>query len=86
MAPLYWSLDCPSLEKNFYIEDPEVARMTSAEVAEIRRENNNISAKDLGEDDVRKGRKVPNPVTTFEHAFQHYRKYKTSKTNTAEGH
>ncbi|XP_067678893.1 probable ATP-dependent RNA helicase DDX43 [Haliotis asinina] len=55
----------PPLEKNFYFEDPEVANMHPGEVKEIRKKNNNIIVEG-GE------KRVPNPVRTFEEAFQHY--------------
>ncbi|XP_048256269.1 probable ATP-dependent RNA helicase DDX43 isoform X4 [Haliotis rufescens] len=55
----------PPLEKNFYFEDPDVANMHPGEVKEIRKKNNNIIVEG-GE------KRVPNPVRTFEEAFQHY--------------
>lgn len=61
----------PPLKKYFYKEDSKVANMTKEEVEEFRRSNNNIEAKLMFDNDVEvEGLKVPNPVTTFEQAFQ----------------
>ncbi|XP_051174916.1 probable ATP-dependent RNA helicase DDX43 [Leptopilina boulardi] len=63
----------PPLKKYFYKEDSKVANMTKEEVEEFRRSNNNIEAKLMFDNDVEvEGLKVPNPVTTFEQAFQEY--------------
>ncbi|ESP00563.1 hypothetical protein LOTGIDRAFT_112416, partial [Lottia gigantea] len=56
--------DLPELKKNFYFEDVEVANMYPEDIKRIRRENNNIIVD--GPD------RVPNPVETFQQAFQHY--------------
>ena len=60
----------PSLKKNFYVEDPEVANMTEEQVALFRKENNNIEAKLMFEEGQSSDLKVPNPVQTFEQAFE----------------
>ncbi|XP_033225758.1 probable ATP-dependent RNA helicase DDX43 [Belonocnema kinseyi] len=62
----------PSLKKNFYVEDPEVANMSEEEVALFRKENNNIEAKLMFEEGQTSDLKVPNPVQTFEQAFGPY--------------
>ncbi|XP_062570833.1 probable ATP-dependent RNA helicase DDX43 [Saccostrea cucullata] len=59
----------PEIRKNFYIEDPAVANMHPEEVAHIRKTNNNIIVKDLSKEG---NKRIPNPVRTFEEAFQHY--------------
>ncbi|KAF8774859.1 probable ATP-dependent RNA helicase DDX43 [Argiope bruennichi] len=59
----------PKLIKNFYKEDPVVAAMTKQEVNQFRAENNNITVMNVDTDD---NKPIPNPVTTFEQAFQHY--------------
>ncbi|KAK3584900.1 hypothetical protein CHS0354_021773 [Potamilus streckersoni] len=63
--------DLPAIKKNFYIEDPNVANIYPEEAEKIRREKNNISVIDLSKDENNTGR-IPNPVRTFEEAFQHY--------------
>uniref|UniRef100_K1QDP9 Putative ATP-dependent RNA helicase DDX43 n=1 Tax=Magallana gigas TaxID=29159 RepID=K1QDP9_MAGGI len=62
--------DLPEIRKNFYIEDPSVANMHPEEIAHIRKTNNDIIVKDLSKDG---DKRIPNPVRTFEEAFQHYR-------------
>ncbi|XP_061166109.1 probable ATP-dependent RNA helicase DDX43 [Saccostrea echinata] len=59
----------PEIRKNFYIEDPAVANMHPEEVAHIRKTNNNVIVKDLSKEG---NKRIPNPVRTFEEAFQHY--------------
>lgn len=59
----------PDIKKNFYIESQEVANMTPAEVDGIRRNNFNISVTNLA---TSGDLSIPNPVTTFEQAFEHY--------------
>ncbi|XP_034314075.2 probable ATP-dependent RNA helicase DDX43 [Magallana gigas] len=61
--------DLPEIRKNFYIEDPSVANMHPEEIAHIRKTNNDIIVKDLSKDG---DKRIPNPVRTFEEAFQHY--------------
>ncbi|XP_028156362.1 probable ATP-dependent RNA helicase DDX43 [Ostrinia furnacalis] len=61
----------PPIIKDFYKEDPEVAAMPPAEVARWRRANNDIQVKRTF-DDKPGLRPVPNPIITFEQAFQHY--------------
>eukprot|EP00105_Crassostrea_gigas_P010018 XP_011425160.1 PREDICTED: probable ATP-dependent RNA helicase DDX43 [Crassostrea gigas] len=61
--------DLPEIRKNFYIEDPSVANMHPEEIALIRKTNNDIIVKDLSKDG---DKRIPNPVRTFEEAFQHY--------------
>ncbi|KAJ8033397.1 putative ATP-dependent RNA helicase DDX43 [Holothuria leucospilota] len=56
--------------KDFYKENPRIARMTPEEVA-IAREKLGVSVKD----DAKEGtepRTIPNPIETFEDAFEHY--------------
>ncbi|XP_066274835.1 probable ATP-dependent RNA helicase DDX43 [Branchiostoma lanceolatum] len=57
---------CPKIKKNFYFEDPGVANMTPEEVEEFRKANNKITCTSES------GEQVPNPVRTFEEAFEHY--------------
>lgn len=61
----------PPVIKDFYKEDPEVANMSPAEVKRWRLANNDITVKRTFKDkpDLRP---IPNPVITFEQAFQHY--------------
>ncbi|GBM20865.1 putative ATP-dependent RNA helicase DDX43 [Araneus ventricosus] len=59
----------PKLRKNFYQEDPAVAAMTKHEVEQFRAENNSITVMNVDADDTKP---IPNPVTTFEQAFQNY--------------
>ncbi|KAK3089089.1 hypothetical protein FSP39_000647 [Pinctada imbricata] len=59
----------PPLEKNFYIEDHAVTNMYPDEVEKFRKENMNIIVNDLSKEG---NRRIPNPVRTFEQAFQHY--------------
>ena len=56
------------MRKDFYEEDPMVAAMTESQVDLIRKENMGLIAHDLSD----LNRKIPNPVLTFEQAFQHY--------------
>ncbi|XP_070555807.1 probable ATP-dependent RNA helicase DDX43 [Ptychodera flava] len=58
----------PPLKKNFYIEAPEVAAMTDEDAERFRKINMDISVTDVSDHN----RPLPNPVTTFEEAFQHY--------------
>lgn len=62
----------PPIIKDFYKEDPAVAKMTSWKVKEIRKNNNNIEVDrfcDEKEDNTNIS-KLPNPIETFEQAFQ----------------
>lgn len=61
----------PPIIKDFYKEDPEVAAMSPADVTRWRRANNDIQVKRTF-DDKPGLRPIPNPVITFEQAFQHY--------------
>ncbi|CAH0596389.1 unnamed protein product [Chrysodeixis includens] len=61
----------PAIIKDFYKEDPEIAAMTPAEVTRWRQENFDIQVKRTF-DDKPGLRPIPNPVLTFEQAFQHY--------------
>lgn len=61
----------PPIVKDFYKEDPAVAAMSAAEVTRWRLANNDIQIKRTF-DDKPGLRPIPNPVTTFEQAFQHY--------------
>lgn len=61
----------PPIIKDFYKEDPAVANMSPSEVARWRLANHDIQVKRTFEErhDLRP---IPNPVLTFEQAFQHY--------------
>lgn len=59
----------PKIKKNFYIEHPAVAAMTKKEVVQFRACNNNISVCNIDSDD---DKTIPNPISTFEEAFQPY--------------
>lgn len=61
----------PPIIKDFYKEDPAVAAMSDEEVKRWRLENFDIQVKRTF-DDKPGLRKIPNPVLTFEQAFQHY--------------
>ncbi|KAL4236271.1 putative ATP-dependent RNA helicase ddx43 [Mactra antiquata] len=61
--------DLPPIKKNFYTENIEVANMDPDDVEEIRKNNFNITVKNLSKDE---DTWVPNPVRTFEDAFEHY--------------
>ncbi|XP_053395068.1 probable ATP-dependent RNA helicase DDX43 [Mercenaria mercenaria] len=61
--------DLPPIKKNFYIENYEVANMDPDEVEDIRQYNFNITVKNL---DKSGETQVPNPVRTFEDAFEHF--------------
>ncbi|GBP26645.1 hypothetical protein EVAR_18283_1 [Eumeta japonica] len=65
-----WS-QLPPIVKEFYIEDPEVAAMSPTDVKKWRRANHDIQVKRTF-DDKPGLRPIPNPVLTFEQAFQHY--------------
>lgn len=61
----------PPIVKDFYKEDPEIAAMTPAEVTRWRQENFDIQVKRTF--DEKPGLlPIPNPVLTFEQAFQNY--------------
>uniref|UniRef100_A0A3B4FQQ3 RNA helicase n=1 Tax=Pundamilia nyererei TaxID=303518 RepID=A0A3B4FQQ3_9CICH len=66
---LKWK-DIPPIKKKFYTEAPSVAVLTAEEVAEWRKENNNIFVDDLNEEE--KKRQIPNPCRTFLEAFELY--------------
>ncbi|GIX78807.1 hypothetical protein CEXT_46921 [Caerostris extrusa] len=59
----------PTIVKNFYKEDPAVSSMSKTEVTDFRAKNNNISVMNIDDDDIKP---IPNPVSTFKQAFQHY--------------
>ncbi|KAM3962107.1 putative ATP-dependent RNA helicase DDX43 [Aphomia sociella] len=61
----------PPIIKDFYKEDPAVRNMSPNEVAEWRLANHDIQVKRTF-DDKPGLRPVPNPVLTFEQAFQDY--------------
>ncbi|XP_061727461.1 uncharacterized protein LOC133532701 [Cydia pomonella] len=65
-----WS-KLPPIVKDFYKEDPQVAAMSPAEVSRWRKANHDIQVKRTF-DDKPGLRPIPNPVLTFEQAFQHY--------------
>lgn len=62
----------PPIIKNFYHEDPVIANMSKSDVAYIRKTNNNIEVKHVFENEggSKEEMKIPNPVETFEQAFQ----------------
>ncbi|XP_034041355.1 probable ATP-dependent RNA helicase DDX43 [Thalassophryne amazonica] len=66
---LKWK-DVPPIKKKFYTEAESVSMLTAEEVAEWRKENNNIFVDDLKEGDEK--RPVPSPCRTFLEAFEHY--------------
>ncbi|NWV82987.1 DDX43 helicase, partial [Dasyornis broadbenti] len=59
----------PPIKKNFYKESSRTASMSQEEVDLWRKENNDITCDDLKEGEKRC---IPNPVRTFEDAFEHY--------------
>ncbi|XP_049881781.1 probable ATP-dependent RNA helicase DDX43 [Pectinophora gossypiella] len=61
----------PPIVKDFYKEDPQVAAMSPGDVSRWRKANNDIQVKRTF-DDKPGLRPIPNPVITFEQAFQHY--------------
>lgn len=61
----------PKIRKNFYREDPMVSNMTPAEVSRWRLANNDIKVSRTFEEKTGLP-PIPNPVTTFEQAFQDY--------------
>lgn len=61
----------PPIIKDFYKEDPQVAAMSPKEVKHWRLTNNDIQVKRTFDD--KPGLKpIPNPVITFDQAFQHF--------------
>lgn len=62
----------PPIIKNFYKEDPAVANMSKSKVAQFRKTNNNIEVRFVFENEGGSDEemKIPNPVETFEQAFQ----------------
>lgn len=65
-----WST-LPPIKKDFYIEDPVVANMAKEHVANFRKANNNIEVKHVFENEGSSNEsKIPNPIETFEQAFQ----------------
>ncbi|XP_060814264.1 probable ATP-dependent RNA helicase DDX43 [Bombus pascuorum] len=66
---------CTPIVKNFYKEDPIIANMTSEQVDAFRKENNNIEVHivlEKEEEDNPEVLSIPNPIETFEQAFQDY--------------
>ena len=61
--------DYPAITKKFYRESPTVANRSEEEVKRIRDSKNNIIVKDMSKSGTRKS---PNPVTTFEEAFEQF--------------
>ncbi|XP_054708591.1 probable ATP-dependent RNA helicase DDX43 [Uloborus diversus] len=59
----------PPIKKDFYLESPEIAALSSIQVAKIRAENNSTSVVAVESED---NRPIPNPVQTFEQAFKEY--------------
>ncbi|XP_054654016.1 probable ATP-dependent RNA helicase DDX43 [Dunckerocampus dactyliophorus] len=66
---LKWK-DLPPMKKKFYAEAESVSLLTSEEVSNWRKENNNIFVDDLT--DSGKKRSIPNPCRTFLEAFELY--------------
>nr|XP_057914001.1 probable ATP-dependent RNA helicase DDX43 isoform X2 [Doryrhamphus excisus] len=66
---LKWK-DLPPMKKKFYAEAESVSLLTSEEVRDWRKENNNIFVDDLI--DNGKKRPIPNPCRTFLEAFELY--------------
>ncbi|KAL3171029.1 hypothetical protein MRX96_013919 [Rhipicephalus microplus] len=62
----------PPIVKKFYIEDPEVARMSVKDVETFRLANNNIVINYLGPEEQLPDDIASNPVITFEQAFSNY--------------
>lgn len=62
---------CPSLVKNFYVENEQVRLLTEDQVAQFREENNNIVVnRCFGE--ISESDPIPNPVLCFDHCFHEY--------------
>ncbi|KAK6618689.1 hypothetical protein RUM43_013080 [Polyplax serrata] len=59
---------CPPLKKDFYFEDPEVAKLSEEEVEQFRKNNNNIVVRNISDSNE----KILNPVQTFAQAFKLY--------------
>uniref|UniRef100_A0A673C8P3 RNA helicase n=1 Tax=Sphaeramia orbicularis TaxID=375764 RepID=A0A673C8P3_9TELE len=66
---LKWK-DVAPMKKNFYTEAKSVSMLTTEEVSEWRKENNNIFVDDLKEEGEK--RPIPNPCRTFLEAFELY--------------
>lgn len=66
---LKWQ-DLPPLKKHFYKESIIVTTLTTDEVSEWRKENNNIFVDDLKEEGEK--RPIPHPCRTFLEAFEYY--------------
>ncbi|KAG8190964.1 hypothetical protein JTE90_010826 [Oedothorax gibbosus] len=64
-----WLASLPPLKKNFYTEDSAVGGLSQKQVVDFREANNNISVIKVDADD---DKPIPNPVSTFRQAFQHY--------------
>lgn len=62
----------PPIIKNFYKEDPAIANMSESRVAHIRKTNNNIEVRHVFENKGGSDQEmeIPNPIETFEQAFQ----------------
>lgn len=58
----------PPIKKDFYFEAPSVKAMTPHEADTFRKENMEISALDLSDEQ----KPIPNPVRTFDEAFRQY--------------
>ncbi|XP_066995104.1 probable ATP-dependent RNA helicase DDX43 isoform X2 [Anabrus simplex] len=63
-----WS-KCPPLDKDFYVEDPDVADMNPEEVSQFRKANNNIVVSHTFGEGTEP---IPNPIRTFEQCFSTY--------------
>ncbi|XP_050586718.1 probable ATP-dependent RNA helicase DDX43 [Bombus affinis] len=65
---------CTPIVKNFYKEDPIIANLTSEQVDAFRKANNNIEVHIVldDEEDTSEVLSIPNPIETFEQAFQDY--------------
>ncbi|XP_043589785.1 probable ATP-dependent RNA helicase DDX43 [Bombus pyrosoma] len=66
--------NCTPIVKNFYKEDPIIANLTSEQVDAFRKENNNIEVHVMleKEENASEVLSIPNPIETFEQAFQDY--------------
>ena len=60
---------CPKLIKDFYQEHPEVSKMSEADAAKFREENNNIVVENF---DAESTAPILKPAPKFIHSFQNY--------------
>ncbi|XP_044727241.1 probable ATP-dependent RNA helicase DDX43 [Chrysoperla carnea] len=69
-AAAFWNT-LPDINKNFYVEDPTIAKMSSQQVQKIRESNNNTTVGYVFDEKTHLN-KIPNPVTNFEQCFKPY--------------